>query len=286
MKKLIKYNSDSLIYKYKLEDVIKGIKYEMKHGKPAFEFDYNFNMIHFFNYFLEEAEKEEKYTEASIIKEYLDLILENIPTDLKGVVDFFIDEEIITFDKETEAYFASTKPIVIASLLLPASIGLIEDEFLFHYDKSPLLDNLRKELQLKHIPDICFHILHEVAKKIKEQVGDAPYPDDLSPFTEEEKEYLKECPNNFTEAVDNLVKLMDASEYKSQLSDDDSVEVLTSFIMQSVSHVLINSWFLYKKESPLRVWFREEKNIDDPYYITYYVVRTFVNYMIAKNSTI
>lgn len=286
MKKLIKYNSDSLIYNYKLEDVIKGIKYEIKRGKPAFEFDYNFNMIQFFSYFLEEAEREEKYAEAEIIKNYMDMILASLPTDLKGVVDFFMENEIITFDDETKAYFASTQPVVIASLLLPSSINLIEDEFLFHYDKSPLLGNLRKELQIKEISDICFHILQEVSKKIKEQIGDAPYPNDETPLTEEEKKMMEESPKTFTEAVDSLVKMMEQSEYKNYLSDDDSVDVLSSFVMQSISHVLLTTWFLYKEEAPLRVWFRKEKNIDDPFYITYYVIRTFVNYLIAKNSTI
>ncbi|MGI9214256.1 MAG: hypothetical protein ACR2HS_00890, partial [Gammaproteobacteria bacterium] len=242
---MIKYNSDSLIYNYKLEDVIKGIKYEVKYGKPAFEFDYNFNMMQFFNYFLEEAEREEKYAEAEIITNYMNMILESLPTDLKGVVDFFVENDVITFDDETKAYFASTQSVVIASLLLPSSIGLIEDEFLFHFGKSILLDNLRRELQIKDIPDICFHILQEVSKRIKEQIGDAPYPNDETPLTEEEKEMMAESPKNFTEAVDSLVKMMEQSEHKNYLSDDDSVDVLSAFVMQRVSHILLSSVFLF-----------------------------------------
>jgi hypothetical protein len=284
--KKIKFTTDSLLYNYDLDQVVETVKYSVKKEKNMFQFDTNFNMIHFFNHFIEVAEDTKSYEKAQILKDFLDAIVSELPKNLKEVVDFFVEEDLLSIDEGAEEVFSSTTPEVITAYLYPATNLFIQDEFLLNYEKNPLFDNLKKELGLSDMSEITYAIMSEISKKLKEKYPQGSYTQEDFEPTEDDLLLLKVCPKNVQEAVDYLVKLVSQNSKNINVDFDqnDSVDVFSSYLFSNVGTVLFSSWYMFYKDAPLRVWFKENRQIDDPHYIVYYIVRTFSNYLIAKEG--
>jgi hypothetical protein len=278
----IKFTNNDNISDYDVNEVIEGVILESK-GKQVFTFDTNYNMLHFFNYFLEILEEKESYNSAALIQTYLENYIKNLPKNFNEVSKKCL--ELVEYDEEVKLIFSNTTKEWICAFLYSNFSELIMDEFFFFYQKSQLTKNLSKELGTSDINQMIFEIIQNVSAKIKQIVGNIPFKDADFKFKKKDLKNIENSPKNLDEAIDWLITTAEEN-IKHQLvfTGKESIDVLSSSIHNELSYILFYQWYLHHKNSPLRIWFRENKDMNDPYYITYYIIRNFVNYLILKNS--
>lgn len=280
----IHFNIDDNISSYSLKNVIQGIKLENE-GEQVFNFDSNFSLAHFFNYFIEESEKTEDFESSLLLHNYFDSIIKNLPPDVESCVNHCYD--LLDYDEEIEKIFSSTNSKVICAFLYTNFYSLIYDELCLFYIKSALYKNLVKTFETEDPKQLIYEIILKVADKLKEKIGNSEFvydnhellPQDLSNF-----EYI---PNNSDEAINWLVEAIEKHGLKIKNIDFDgteSVDILTCFIYAQVNHIILYNWYLYHEKSPLRIWLETNKNIKDPYSMVYYLVKNFTNYITLKFS--
>lgn len=279
------FNKNSNILYYKVADVLEGIKQETEENKVFF-FDSNFSQLHFFNYFLESLEEEERYEESKIIKNHVDKLFSNLPKDLTSCVDYCIN--LVEYDDEIEKIFSVTTPQVICAFLFTNFYVLIYDEFYFFYQKNILLKELKEKLKTENIQQIIYEIILQVSYKLKQQVGQKQFEFDATELNEKDLQNLQNAPKDLTSAIDWLIESVEKNGTileKINFDGTESVDILTCTIYGQTNHILLYSWYLYHKDSPLKVWFETNRKINEPFYMVYYLVRNFVNFLLLKYST-
>lgn len=284
---MIKFNKNSNILDYTIDDVVKNIKQEQKSGKKCFLFDSNFSAVHFFNYFIENLEQTEEEKSINLISSYLsDLINESPKTFNEAVSKAY---SLLELDKSIKEIFNQTTPQVICAFLYNNFSKLIFDEFYFFYDKCPTLSNICKELNINNVEQILYEIVLATSYHIKRELkqNGEQFEMELPPLTVEDLNNLKDCPKDLRESIDSLLNAVESkySKIKNLTITEQTVDVLTCGLFSETYHILFYGWYLYYDKSPLRKWFERERKMTDPYYITYYIIRNFVNFLMLKKST-
>lgn len=278
----IKFTINDNISDYTVEQVIQGIILESK-GEDVFSFDTNYNMLHFFNYFLEILEADSSYKLAALIQKYIEAQLDFLPKSFNETVDKCF--ELVEYDEEVKLIFSNTTKEWICAFLYSNFSELILDEFFFFYEKSKLTKILFKELKTLDVNQVIFEIIMAVSTKIKDEVGSVPFEDAVFKFKKKDLKNMENNPKNLTEAIDWLVETTETNIKQSLVfTGKESIDILSSSVHNELGYFLFYQWYLHHKNSPMRIWFRENKQMDDPYYIAYYIIRNFVNYLVLKNS--
>jgi len=283
---MIKFNKNSNIFDYDILEVVECIKKENRTGKRAFIFDSNFSAVHFFNYFIESLEQEEeKKYECELIRSYLLSRIKGSPASFNDAVDEAFS--LLELDDNIKQIFAQTTPQVICAFLYNNLAKLIFDEFFFFYDKSPTLSNIVKELKIDNVEQILYEITLAVSYKIKRSLKDILILPETIEITTQDLENFVKCPQDLKECIDWLINAVETKSTKFKmlpLEENSSTDVLTCGLFGEVNHILYFGWYLHYDKSPLRKWFKKERKITDPYYISYYIIRNFVNFLLLKKS--
>jgi hypothetical protein len=281
----IKFTRNDNILYYKLEDVIAGIKRE-QNGEKVFFFDSNFSQLHFFNYFVETLEEDEKYEDANIISKHIENLFSLQPKNFVGCVDYCL--QLVECDPEIEKIFRVTTPQVICAFLYTNFYGLVYDEFFFFYQKNKLLTKLKEELKTDHLQQIIYEIILQVSYRLKQKVGQpTQFEFDNFELLKKDLENFEHIPKDLTAAIDWLVETTQKNGTileKITFDGSESCDILTCTIFGHVNHILLTSWYLYHEKSPLKIWFETNRKITDPFYMIYYIIRNFVNFILLKYS--
>lgn len=284
---MIKFNKNSNILDYTVEDIIKNIKQEQKAGKKSFLFDSNFSAVHFFNYFIENLEQVEDEKNLNLISNYLSNLINASPRTFNEAVDRTYS--LLELDKSIKQIFVQTTPQVICAFLYINLSKLIYDEFFFFYDKCSTLSNICKELTISDVEQVLYEIVLATSYKIKRELKESEeqIEIELPSLTVEDLNNLKDCPKDLKESIDWLLNAVESknNKFKNLTVTEQTVDVLTCSLFSETYHILFYGWYLHYDKSPLRKWFEKNRKITDPYYITYYIIRNFVNFLMLKKST-
>lgn len=281
---MIKFSRNDNILYYKLEDVIAGIISEEK-GEKVFFFDSNFSQLHFFNYFAENLEEEEDYVNLKIVKGHISNLFKNLPEDFNTCVDYCVS--LVEYDEEIEKIFSATTPQVICAFLYTNFYGLIYDEFFFFYEDNPLTKTLKSHFKTTNLQQVVYEIILQVSYKLKSKIGQRDFEVESFELEETDQNNIQFVPKDLTGAIDWLVESIQKNGTildKMNFDGTESVDILTCTIYGHTNHILLYSWYLYHEKSPLRIWFEKNRKITDPFYMIYYLIRNFVNFILLKYS--
>jgi hypothetical protein len=283
-------NKDSNIIKYNLSEVIKAVKKDT-YENPQFEFDSNYTMIMFFNYFIDLAESGNKKEDVKLLKDFIQAQLDALPSTYEGVLEKCLD--LLEYDEDLEKMFKSSSVEVITSFFYHPFSSFIYDELFLFYDKSPVIKVLKDKFKTDNFSQLTYELNLDLSKDIKNKIGHSKYENIL---TDEEialyeKNKLSEkkikdlLPKDINEAVDVLVEMFEDNEnHKVDITSEETTEVYTSMLFFHLYDYMFFSFKLYSEEAPLVKYFKEKKNIDDPYQMIYEIIKTFVIYVKLKKS--
>ncbi len=283
---MIKFNRNTNIMTYDVDVVLENIKKENKSGKTHFVFDTNYSMVHFFNYFIESLEHDESRIEdLSLVTNFLQSKVANSPKDFNEAVEkAFL---LLDLDHEVKQIFAKTTPQVICAFLYTNFSKLVFDEFYFFYDKCSTLTNITKDLKIVDVEQILYEIILAVSYRIRSSLKDVVVIPQTFEMTTQDFENMVKSPENLKECIDWLLNSIESKNSNFEnitLSDSTSTDVLTCRLFGEVYHILYFVWYLHYDKSPLRKFFEKERAITDSYYIVYYIIRNFVNFLLLKKS--
>jgi hypothetical protein len=284
-------NKDSNIIKYNLSEVIKAVKKDT-YENPQFEFDSNYTMIMFFNYFIDLAESADKKQDVKLLKDFIQEQVDALPSTYEGVLEKCLD--LLEYDEDLEKMFKSSSVEVITSFFYHPFSSFIYDELFLFYDKSPVIKALKDKFKTDNFSQLTYELNLDLSKHIKNKIGHAKYENIL---TDEEialyeKNKLSEnkikdlLPKDINEAVGFLVEMFEENESlnKVEINSEETTEVYTSMLFFHLYDYMFFSFKLYSEDAPLVKYFKEKKNIDDPYQMIYNTIKTFVNYVKLKKS--
>lgn len=283
-------NKDSNIIKYNLSEIIKAVKKDT-YENPQFEFDSNYTMIMFFNYFIDLAESGNKKEDVKLLKDFIQAQLDALPSTYEGVLEKCLD--LLEYDEDLEKMFKSSSVEVITSFFYHPFSSFIYDELFLFYDKSPVIKVLKDKFKTDNFSQLTYELNLDLSKDIKNKIGHSKYENIL---TDEEialyeKNKLSEkkikdlLPKDINEAVDVLVEMFEDNEnHKVDITSEETTEVYTSMLFFHLYDYMFFSFKLYSEEAPLVKYFKEKKNIDDPYQMIYEIIKTFVIYVKLKKS--
>lgn len=283
-------NKDSNIIKYNLSEIIKAVKKDT-YENPQFDFDSNYTMIMFFNYFIDLAESGNKKEDVKLLKDFIQAQLDALPSTYEGVLEKCLD--LLEYDEDLEKMFKSSSVEVITSFFYHPFSSFIYDELFLFYDKSPVIKVLKDKFKTDNFSQLTYELNLDLSKDIKNKIGHSKYENIL---TDEEialyeKNKLSEkkikdlLPKDINEAVDVLVEMFEDNEnHKVDITSEETTEVYTSMLFFHLYDYMFFSFKLYSEEAPLVKYFKEKKNIDDPYQMIYEIIKTFVIYVKLKKS--
>jgi hypothetical protein len=283
-------NKDSNIIKYNLSEIIKAVKKDT-YENPQFDFDSNYTMIMFFNYFIDLAESGNKKEDVKLLKDFIQTQLDALPSTYEGVLEKCLD--LLEYDEDLEKMFKSSSVEVITSFFYHPFSSFIYDELFLFYDKSPVIKVLKDKFKTDNFSQLTYELNLDLSKDIKNKIGHSKYENIL---TDEEialyeKNKLSEkkikdlLPKDINEAVDVLVEMFEDNEnHKVDITSEETTEVYTSMLFFHLYDYMFFSFKLYSEEAPLVKYFKEKKNIDDPYQMIYEIIKTFVIYVKLKKS--
>jgi hypothetical protein len=245
----------------------------------------------FFNYFIDLAESGNKKEDVKLLKDFIQAQLDALPSTYEGVLEKCLD--LLEYDEDLEKMFKSSSVEVITSFFYHPFSSFIYDELFLFYDKSPVIKVLKDKFKTDNFSQLTYELNLDLSKDIKNKIGHSKYENIL---TDEEialyeKNKLSEkkikdlLPKDINEAVDVLVEMFEDNEnHKVDITSEETTEVYTSMLFFHLYDYMFFSFKLYSEEAPLVKYFKEKKNIDDPYQMIYEIIKTFVIYVKLKKS--
>lgn len=266
-------------------DKIQVVESLKKYGNKAAVFDSNYSKVMFYSYFMNEFYKEKNNKDYQIVANFLKSEISKSPNALKKCINIIYDK-ISEIDCYTVQIFKETTIEVIVGLLFNNLNKIIYDEFYLFSLESPTLSIIDNK-KISTVQSLIYEIIYGVAGKLKVKEYDCDstknYGIDYE-YTEEDEIYMKTSPKNLTEAVDYL--LGEGGDFYQDINFDENekLPVYVATIFNNFYHILYFKWYLEREDSPLRVFFKEHRNMTDPHYITYYIIENFITALMIKKS--
>lgn len=276
----IDYDKTKNISEFDKHHIIKLLK---EHGDKAATFDSNYSKILFYSYFMREFYAEKDYDNSKFLATYITSTINTAPSTLKECVNAAF--QLLTIDCYHIKMFKETKKEVIISFLFQKFKQIMYDEFYLFQQESPTL-KVAQQMNISNIHWFLYKITEKVAEKIKKKKYNCEEAEeDPIIYSDEDFELMANSPSNLIDAVDHLLTEVETEIFNSiKFNKNEPFELYVASTFYNIYAVFYYKWYLEYDQSPLRKWFRENKNMEDSHYICYYIIEVFITTLMLKKS--
>lgn len=185
-------------------------------------------------------------------------------------------------------------PKIITCFLFFNQSPIIFDEIMLFNENSFAYKFMQKN-GFEKTSSFIHQIMLDVSKRILQIEKDCVVEEEeINNISDIEEEEVNLIPKNINEAVESLLITSDNTEIfysnlnklhdKINFNESISVEIMTNIMFNAIFSIIYVGWYFDYEDSPLRVWFKENRNETNEFKMIYEIINLFSANLILKHK--